>query len=98
MYRYFFGACAALLLLGLPPAVNAQGNPLGAANPLAAASPVDPFVGSFSDGRLTLVTERSGAGYVGRIQFSGSQYSLSARPAGDGLAGHFSDGSQKRLT
>ena len=95
MCRYYRGACAALLLIASPLSALAQGNPLGAANPLAGAASFDPYVGSFSDGRLTLVAERSAAGYVGRIQFSGSEYSMTAQPEGDALAGYFSDGNRQ---
>ena len=58
MCRYYLGACAALLLIGSPLSAAAQGNPLGAANPLAGAAAGDPYVGSFSDGRLTLDAAR----------------------------------------
>lgn len=95
MCRNYLGACAALLLIGSPLSVVAQGNPLGAANPLAGAPAGDPYVGSFSDGRLTLDAKRSGAGYAGRIQFSGNQYAFTAQPAGTALAGHFSDGDRQ---
>ncbi len=95
MHQQFLGTCAALLLIGSTPSAMAQGNPLGAANPLAGAPAVDPYVGSFSDGRLILVTERSGSSYAGRIEFSGNQYSLAAQPAGDGLAGYFSVGNRE---
>ena len=95
MFQQFIGTCAVLLLMGSPLSAVAQGNPLGAANPLAGVAAVDPYVGSFSDGRLTLVTERSGSSYVGRIEFAGNRYSLAAQPSVDALAGHFFDGDRE---
>lgn len=94
MYKRMLSACAALLI-ALPLLVSADGNPFAAANPLAGMSAADPYVGSFSDGRLTLVTEHAAGGYTGRIEFSGNQYSLAAQPAGDGLSGYFSNGTQQ---
>ncbi|HEX7002566.1 MAG TPA: hypothetical protein VF168_00050 [Trueperaceae bacterium] len=72
-----------------PPAAGG-GNPLVReaefSNPLA--SP-DPYVGTWSDGRLQLELEAQGGGYAGWIELDGSRFPVRAGASAEGLTGSF---------
>lgn len=74
--------------------------PDGAVNPLAptASNPLspqtqpnaeDPFVGTFSDGNLSLVLEGGQGRYSGHIEFGEQRYPTAAQASGNVLSGQF---------
>jgi hypothetical protein len=56
------------------------------ANPLA---PTNPWVGTFSDGNLTLSLQGANGQYTGTLELSGQRYRLSASSEGATLVGQF---------
>lgn len=59
---------------------NQNANPLGA---------TDPWLGTFSDGNLTLRLQSANSGYTGTLELSGQRYGLFARSDGANLVGQF---------
>lgn len=59
--------------------------PLGAVRPTS----VDPFVGTFSNGQLTLTLQGSGGQYAGTAQYQGQTYPVTVGGAGATLTGTF---------
>lgn len=49
----------------------------------------NPFVGTFTDGRVTVTLEPGGPGFVGRLELEGDSYPLTAQLAGETLSGSF---------
>jgi hypothetical protein len=66
-------------------------NPLDERKPNPLDEPADPFVGVFTDGKLTL-TLSAGPGdgqFAGRIDKGANTFNVDAKRAGDALEGHF---------
>lgn len=75
------------------PATPAAANPLApqppVANPLA---PADPFVGTFSDGQISLTLRGGPSQYEGQISSGGQVYPVVAQASGAMLSGSFLSG------
>lgn len=61
----------------------------GGGNPLAGATAQDPWVGTFSDGNLTLQLQGAGGSYQGVAQLSGQSFTVTVSGSGTQLTGSF---------
>lgn len=77
----------------LAPANNplAPSNPLAPANPLVPTPVIDPFIGTFSDGNLSLKLTKQSEIYTGELSFNGQIFPVKASSStGQTLTGSFS--------
>ena len=75
---------------GLSPAPG-QANPLA---PRASTDATDPWVGTFSDGELTLTLDGEGGHYTGQIEFGSTTYPVTAQGDVSSVAGTFTSNGQ----
>ena len=79
-----FGAGAGATAGGI--ATGGTGNPLGAAAGPGAGGP-DPYVGTFSDGNVTLQLQGGPGAYQGQVSVGGAAYPVQAQAVAEGIQG-----------